>query len=362
VNKSLQKSKAIINFAKPMPKHPNRQLADKIAGRAALMSYMAKTFIKEPLIQLFMHKIIYLVFFFLLSIGTFAQNNGSTTRIIDPDAGRLFPYPVVPDSKTLLDQRCNYLVYHFWDRANIKQTFSTLTRLQDAFGDWASFMPYATADTVMMSIDRYIASVEKADGKLVPEMVKIAEHWFRGDSAEYASDVLYLPFCKAGARAKKADAATRARYARLAKIIESSGQGHRVPNIQFTDTAGVSHGLDEVIASRVILFFADPDCVDCSLIKARLAADYNLEQMIERGLAKIVVLYDPDSDWQTSAKSCPATWVTGGAANLDEYFELPALPALYYLDGRHRVLAKNVDIDNLLTGLRVIFEQTKVAE
>ncbi len=309
-----------------------------------------------------MRKFIYLVLLLLLPTGTFAQNNGSTTRVIDPDAGRLFPYPVVPDSKTLLDQRCNYLVYHFWDRANIKQTFSTISRLRDAFGDWASFMPYATADTVMLSIDRYIASVEKAGGKLVPDMVEIAEHWFRGDSAEYASDELFLPFCKAGARAKKADEATRERYARLAKIIESSGLGHRVPDIQFTDTAGVSHGLDEVIASRVILFFADPDCVDCSLTKARLAADYNLEQMIERGLAKVVVLYDPDSDWQQAAGSCPAAWVTGAAADLDEYFELHTLPTLYYLDGRHRVLAKDVEIDNLLTGLRVIYEQTKVAE
>lgn len=150
-----------------------------------------------------MRKFIYFLMLLALPLGALAQNNGSTTRIIDPDAGRLFPYPVVPDSKTLLDQRCNYLVYHFWDRANIKQTFSTISKLQDAFGDWASFMPYATSDTVMMSIDRYIASVEKADAKMVPEMVKIAEHWFQGDSAEYSSDVLYLPFCKAGARAKK---------------------------------------------------------------------------------------------------------------------------------------------------------------
>lgn len=131
-----------------------------------------------------------------------------------------------------------------------------------------------------------------------------------------------------------------------------------MPNIQYTDTAGASHGLDEVIASRVILFFADPDCVDCSLTKARLAADYNLKQMEERGLAKVVVLYDPESDWQETAKSCPDTWVVGAAADLDEYFDLPTLPALYYLDGRHKVLAKNVELNNLLMGLRVIYEQT----
>lgn len=307
-----------------------------------------------------MHKYIYLFLALFFPALAFAQtNSGSTTRIDDPDAGRLFPYPVVPDSKVTLDQRCNYLVHHFWDRANIKQTFSTITKLQEAFGDWASFMPYATADTVMMSINRYIASVEKADSKRVPEMVKIAEYWFQGDSAQYASDALFLPFCQAAARSKKLDAASRARYARKAKIMQSSGVGNRVPNIQYTDTAGVRRNLDDVIASRVILFFANPDCMDCSLTKARLAADYNLKSMLDRGLVKIVVLYDPDSDWQTAAKSCPETWEVGAAADLDEYFDIRSTPCLYYLDARHRVLAGNVDIDSMMLALRVINQQTQ---
>lgn len=288
----------------------------------------------------------------------YAQHSGSTTRIDDPDAGRLFPYPVVPDSKITLQQRCNYLVHHFWDRANIKQTFSTISKLQNAFGDWASFMIYASADTVMPAIDRYIASVEKADSKRVPDMVEIAEHWFQGDSAEYISDALFLPFCKAGARSKKMDPAMRTRYARRAKIIESSGLNSRVPNLQYTDTAGLEHPLDEVIASRVILFFADPDCLDCSLTKARLAADYNLKSMIDRGLVKVVVLYDPDSGWQAEAKTLPETWIAGSVADLDEYFDLPQIPAFYYLDGRHRVLGRNIDLDGLLGAMRVINVQT----
>ena len=47
----------------------------------------------------------------------------------------LFPYPTVPDSRTTLTERADYFVTHFWDRANIKQSFSTLARLNTAFGD-----------------------------------------------------------------------------------------------------------------------------------------------------------------------------------------------------------------------------------
>lgn len=307
-----------------------------------------------------MRKFIYVLFSLLFPAALWAQN-GSTTRIDDPDAGRLFPYPVVPDSKITLDQRCNYLVYHFWDRANIKQSFSTIDKLREAFGDWASFMPHATADTVMLSINNYIKAVEKADAKRVPDMVKIAEHWFQGDSAEYASDALFLPFCQAGAKSKKTDAATRARYGRRAKILECSGIGSRVPNLQFVDAEGEVHGLDDVLASRVVLFFADPDCTDCSLAKARLAADYNLKSLVDKGLVKVVVLYDKESDWQQAAKSCPETWVTGASDSIDEYFDLISQPTIYYVDGRHRVLGKNMDVDTLLSTLLVINRQQEVA-
>ncbi len=275
--------------------------------------------------------------------------------------GHLFPYPVVPDSKTTLDQRCNYLLIHFWDRANIKQNFSTVDKLSEAFGDWCGFMPYATRDTVMLSIDRYLAAVEKVDPKRLPLVADIAAGWMQGDSAEYASDELYLPFARAAAKAKKVDAATRAKYAAQVKMIEHSGLGMRVPDIPFTTADGSQSSLGDVVASRVIILFADPDCLDCSLLKARLSADYNLKSLTDMGLARVLVLYDSDSDWQKAATGLPAGWTAGAAKDLDTMFSLPSLPALYYLDGRHRVLAKNVDPEALLLGLRVVNQQTQAS-
>lgn len=299
--------------------------------------------------HIFMRLLITLIIAAAAALGAVAQEADN----------HLFPYPVVPDSKTTLDQRCNYLLIHFWDRANVKQHFSTVDRLSQAFGDWCGFMPYATRDTVMLSIDRFIASVEKADPKRLGLVADIAAGWMQGDSAEYASDELYLPFARAAARAKKLDAASRAKYAAQVKLIEHSGLGMRVPDIAFTLADGAQGSLADVVASRVIILFADPDCLDCSLLKARLAADYNLKSLVDMGLVRVLVLYDADSDWQAAASSMPEGWTAAAAADLDTMFALPALPSIYYLDGRHRVLAKNVDPEGLLMGLRVIHEQAR---
>lgn len=276
----------------------------------------------------------------------------------------LFPYPVVADDSDMsLSERCNYLVYNFWDRCNIKQSFSTLNKLDKAFGTWLSFMPYATADTVHLAIDRYIASVEKASPKEVLQIGKMAEKWLYSDSAAFFSEELYEPFCEAVVKNKKVSKAEKARFQSQLQILQSSGLGKIVPHITYETPSGEKHNLGDVVASRVILFFNDPDCFDCRLLKTRLAADHNLNWLLERGLVKLVSIYpsEADDEWRADAAGYPATWEVGASADIDTFFNLQSTPSLYYLDGKHKVLGKDVPADNLLYALSTIYAQQKKA-
>lgn len=271
----------------------------------------------------------------------------------------LFPYPTVPEDVNMtLSERCNYLVYRFWDRCNIKESFSSLNKLDDAFGTWLSYMPYATADTVHLAIDNFIKSVEKSAPKQMLEVGKMANNWLYSDTSKYYSEEIYEPFCEAVVRCKKVPNADKALYKTQLQILQSSALGKRVPGLSFTTPQGDKGSLDDVLASRVILFFNDPDCIDCSLAKARLSADYNTKRLIELGLLKIVSLYPGEAtdEWKAEAAKYPDNWVVGASPDLDLYFDLPDLPVLYYLDGRHKVLGKNIPIDNLLVAVRTILD------
>lgn len=274
-----------------------------------------------------------------LSIGVKAQNTNT-----------LFPYPTAPDDIPSLMGKCNYLVYNFWDRCNIKESFSSLNRLNDAFGMWAGFMPYASADTVHLAIDNYIKKVEKVAPKSLPEVGRMARNWFHCDTAKYYSDELYMQFCEAVAKGKKVPNAEKAKYAAEYKVLSSSSIGQLVPAFSFTRPDGTKSDFGSVIASRVVLFINDPDCFDCTLAKARLSADNNTKSLIDAGLLKVVSIFpgEPTSEWRAEAEKYPSNWIVGACENLDEYFNLDVMPAIYWLDGRHKVIGKEIPIDNMI--------------
>lgn len=275
------------------------------------------------------------------------------------DANTLFPYPTAPEELPTLTAKCNYLVYNFWDRCNIKQSFSSLQRLNKAFGTWASFMPYATADTVHLAIDKYLESVVKEAPKSLPEVGKMAQNWFFCDTAQFFSEELYMPFCRVLAANKKVPEAVRAQYAARLKILESSSVGSIVPDFTFTRPDGSTEKFSNQLASRIILFFNDPDCFECTLAKARLSADYNTNKLIDAGLIKIVSIYpdEPTAEWKAEAAKYPENWTVGAAPDIDEFFDLSETPAIYWLDGRHKVISKNVNIDGLLLYVQQVHSQ-----
>lgn len=73
--------------------------------------------------------------FVLLTILTYS---GATIRSQAQTTDTYFPYPVVPEEKSTLSERCNFLVYNFWERCNLKQSFSSLEKPQESDGrlDW----------------------------------------------------------------------------------------------------------------------------------------------------------------------------------------------------------------------------------
>lgn len=282
----------------------------------------------------------------------------SVNRSVAQEPEHYFPYPVVPEQLTTLSERCNYLVFNFWERCNIKQSFSSKSKLDEAFGDWIGLMPYASSDTVYLAIDNYLAAVAKTGGDNLLTVGEMAKKWTFTDSAEYYSEQLYLPFCRELANNKKVSKAQKAIYAAQLQKLESSSLGARIPDFDYVTPDGATKNAGDIIASRIILFFNDPDCMDCNFAKARLSADYNLNQLIQKGLVKVISIYpgEATAEWAAEVLKYPANWEVGASEDIDLYFDLSVMPAIYYIDSRHKVLGKDVPVDNILVAMRQINE------
>ena len=276
----------------------------------------------------------------------------------------LLPYPEAPESLQTMDQKCSYVIEHFWDRCNINQAFSTRTKLQQAFNDYIQIVPYANADVVHKSVDQLIEKVKKNPKNLLA-LAEMAEGVMYSDTAHIVCDEVYYPFAKAVADNKKIKSAEKARFVAHARILGGSQVGMTAPDFTYTSPDGTTHKFSELAPSYVILFFNDPDCADCMMARVRLAADYNINQFIKRGQLNIVSIYpgDPtDEEWIEGSKRLPDNWIAGASSEVDQLYDMRRQPVIYYLNTKHNILSKSMTVDQLLNAFREINTRQNAAQ
>lgn len=275
--------------------------------------------------------------------------------------GDLFPYPKPTDDMETLVERCDFLVSQFWKRCDFKSAMSKKETLNSTFGDWISFMPFASADTVHSSIDRLLASVSKS-GPYTLELARMAESWVHSDSADVYSDEIFLPFAKAAAAHKKIKAEDRKHFAIQAQIIENTQNGKPMRHLEYVTPQGEKGSIDGLHTQMILVVFGRYDSDAANLARVRLSADINATALIRAGLLTVIYLQPGEAtdEWKAAAAGYPDDWIIGASSDAREYFPLRTSPAIYLLDARHKILLKEVYIDGLLSALTTLRQNTGI--
>lgn len=267
-----------------------------------------------------------------------------------------FPYPTVPENLVTLTERSNFFLENFWNHCNFKSAFSSKAKMQGAFNDFVTFMPYADAEAVHAAIGKLLKSVGKNPRNLLT-LAEMAEGALYSDTAKVVCDECYLPFAKAVAENRKISKAEKARFEYQAKALGGSQVGMTAPDFAYTSPDGTTGRLSDLPAGAyVLLFFNDPDCDDCELARVRLAADYNLNDLIDKGLIKVLSIYpgEPTDEWKAKTETYNKKWIVGAAPEVDEIYDMRNPPVIYYINGQHSILSKTFAIDNLIEAFRVV--------
>lgn len=275
--------------------------------------------------------------------------------------GTLFDYPVPPDSVTELQPRCDYIVERFWDRCNFDLALRNPDKFNTVFGDWVGIMPYASSEVVHSSIDKLMKRFEKKGADETLTLATMAEQWLYSDTAQLRSEEILLPFVTAAANHKKIKKEDRRHFQALEKMLTSSMVGSIVPDVPFIYPDGHDGSFADVKQGSVLLYIYQPDDINASLTRIKLDTDRNARELIEAGQLAIVTLYpgEPDERWRKDVESFPSTWVNVAAPQASEYFDLRRLPAFYFLNTQHKVLARDLDADYLLGAFKVANEGRK---
>ena len=128
------------------------------------------------------------------------------------------------------------------------------------------------------------------------------------------------------------------------------------PALPYVTREGARHDLKDQAAEFVIIFFNDPDCDECAMIKLRLDADVKATALQEAGRLKIVSIspLEAEDEWRSKVSGYPSAWEVGATPEADNVYDLRQTPSIYLLDRNHRILAKNLSLDVLLHTLGAI--------
>lgn len=311
--------------------------------RGHLLTLLVKNYANTP----YMKKIFIAIIFAAL----FSSVSRSQTKTH-------FEYPTAPDSLATLQEKTSYIVLRFWDKADMKKLLNDTLAFNEAFADYVSFIPYASADSVKKSIIN-LTSRYKNDAKSTLKIVKAAEKNLFSAEAPFWADEQYMLFTKAALSNKKISAKDKTHYLNHVKMLNGSQVGSTALPMTYTTRHGAVHQLYDQPGEFTLLYIHGPECKDCDMISLRLETDFAVNSLSKNGTLKIVDIYTgtPDENWKKSVEKYPYEWEAGTSDDIGEYIDVRNLPAMYLLDKDRKIILRDMNINQALSMASAIYKQ-----
>lgn len=118
-------------------------------------------------------------------------------------------------------------------------------------------------------------------------------------------------------------------------------------DFSYTLADGTTHRMHDIEADFLLIVLNNPGCPMCREITDDIAGSPMLNELMELDRLKILAIY-PDTDieaWRAYQQEMPTGWISGydrdQQLSQKQLYKLNAIPALYLLDAKKRVLIKD---------------------
>ena len=205
----------------------------------------------------------------------------------------------------------------------------------------------------------------------VARLLALGDKYLYGVSSPMYNESAYRSLLRAGLVSKKIAKADKAPYQKHLVLLEMNNAGSAAVDFEFEQADGTRSKLSEVVSPVTILFFYDPDCVDCKIERFRLT-QARLTNYLQRAGGVTVLAVFPSADaeaWEKHKSDIPAEWINArdaaGRLKSENLYDLRAMPRLYLLDDKKQVLLKNTtaaQIESYLTEVMRSAAESQAAE
>ncbi len=280
----------------------------------------------------------------VISIAASAQVNGAVSQ-------QSFQLPIIPDSIVSFQNRCDFMVTHYWDFCDLKKAFSSRDKMADAFKMYISFMPYASADVVFKSVDKFLGGISKKPDDML-FIARLAENNIYADTAEFQSEQLYTHFIDGILKSKKLDKNSREYYEKQASVLHNSQEGMMAPSFDITDSQGAkTKFVTDTAQFATLLMFMVPGDSDAELAKTRLNANIKTSQLVKSGMLKIYCIATKNNGERFTS---PEGWTSGFAPGIEEIYDVRKSPMFYIINSEGKILKKGNELEPVLNVMQLI--------
>lgn len=255
--------------------------------------------------------------------------------------------PAVPASLKEPAQRAKYVLDHFWDAMDFRDTLRSHNRafMEQSLVNFISLFPHADEAALPFAIDG-LWQKAVVDSEACALLGELAEQYLADRESPMRSEAHYVLFLESYLRLPGLSEVSRVRPAFQLEEALKNRPGTVAADFAYVDRAGQRQTLHGQSASRLLLVFYNPDCDHCVETLQWLQENEPIQSLLKKRELAILALYTEDNQalWDETKSSLPQNWLVGmDADNIvgQGLYAFPAMPVMYLLGADKTVLLKD---------------------
>ena len=270
------------------------------------------------------------------------------------DAAILKMLPTIPAEITEPSERATWLVTHFWDNFNFRDTAFLMTDdlLERCFVDFIDLLSWVPDTTRDQSIQSLLKKSED-ERCMFSFILKISGKYLYEPESPLINEEHLIPILHHALQSPLLSDVEKISPLYLLECISKNRTGHIANDFTYTLMSGATGSLHALQADYTILYFNDPECDDCKMLTRQLTGSPIINQYIGSGKLKIITVYINDDleAWKKHASDAPPSWIytcdVEQKINEGLIYDIKRFPTLYLLDQDKRVILKDISFQTL---------------
>lgn len=263
-----------------------------------------------------------------------------------------FRLPSIPDTLSIPEKRVAYLALHYWDYFDFTDTtlIAPTEITEQAFVDFVSILPYTPNASAAIDTLFHRALVKK---EMLYHFISLGDKYLYEPNSPMHNEELYILILRALVDNPHLEEKDKIRPRHLLEITLKNRPGDVAADFTVTCRDGKRRHLSKLKANHILLYFNDPDCEECQRVKECLSSSPRVNELLESGRLKLFsVCIDGKTDaWEKT--TYPPHWIDGydekRQLRHERVYDLKAMPTLYLLDDKKRVILKDTSVEQIET-------------